>query len=114
MMPVGDGSFYLYLHAKVRDASRTKVGDRVNVEIAFDGEYEGGPIHPMPPSLAKKLEEDPAARLGWERLTPSRQKEILRYLAGLKSADALDRNIKRAIHVLAGGRARFMARAWNS
>ena len=48
MMPGGDGSFYLYLHAQLRDASRTKVGDQVTVEISFDDQYRGGPAHPMP------------------------------------------------------------------
>ena len=33
MMPVGDGSFYLYLHGDIRKASGTAVGDRVRVEI---------------------------------------------------------------------------------
>lgn len=113
MMPVGDGSFYLYLHAQIRDASRTKVGDQVTVEVSFDDQYRGGPAHPMPPLFAEKLEADPCARRGWDALPPSRQKEILRYLAGLKSSDAQSRNIARAMHVLAGGRARFMAREWN-
>ena len=37
MMPVGDGSFLLYLHAEVRKAAAREVGDVVNVAIAFDG-----------------------------------------------------------------------------
>ena len=32
MMPTGDGSFYLYLHQMIRNASRAGVGDRVTVE----------------------------------------------------------------------------------
>src|SRR5271167_3050392 len=48
MMPIGDGSFYLYLHGDVRKASGTKVGDAVAVELEFDGEYKSGPAHPMP------------------------------------------------------------------
>ena len=44
---------------------------------------------------------------------PSRQKEVLRYLTRLKSEDARARNLEKALHVLAGGKARFMARAWN-
>ena len=36
MMPVGDGSFYLYLHHDVRKASGTRLGDRVRVEVGFD------------------------------------------------------------------------------
>jgi hypothetical protein len=31
MMPVGDGSFYLYLHSNVRKASGEAVGDRVRL-----------------------------------------------------------------------------------
>src|SRR5689334_4525566 len=43
MMPVGDGSFYLYLHGDVRKASKTKVGDRADIEVEFDDGYKGGP-----------------------------------------------------------------------
>ena len=48
MMPVGNGSFYLYLHGEIRKASGTAVGDRVRVEIDFDPGYRNGPQHPMP------------------------------------------------------------------
>jgi hypothetical protein len=48
MMPKGDGSFYLYLHGDVRNASGTKVGDRVQVEVSFDSSYRNGPMHEMP------------------------------------------------------------------
>ncbi|MBV8840327.1 MAG: DUF1905 domain-containing protein [Alphaproteobacteria bacterium] len=114
MMPRGDGSFFLYLAGIVRKASGTGVGDLVTVLVRFDGSYKGGPAHPMPSWFAAPLKQNRRARAGWEQLSPSRQKEILRYFAGLKSADAQARNLKRALHVLAGGRARFMARDWNS
>lgn len=39
MMPTGKGSFYLYLQGEARSASKTKVGDRVNVELRFDPAY---------------------------------------------------------------------------
>src|SRR3989441_11489772 len=48
MMPVGDGSFYLYLHGDVRRASGTKVGDRVEIELRFDSRYRNGSQHPVP------------------------------------------------------------------
>jgi hypothetical protein len=114
MMPVGDGSFYLYLHGDVRELSGTKAGDVVNVEISFDHEYRGGPADPMPSWFEDALRLNRAAQLGWERLPPSRQKEIVRYLVRLKSLEAQQRNTKQALHVLAGGKARFMARDWNS
>jgi hypothetical protein len=111
MMPAGDGSFFLYLHAQVRKESGTALGDVVSVAIEFDGLYEGGPADPMPSWFGKGLRRNPKAQQGLERLPPSRQKEIIRYLARLKSVQAQQRNLQRALHVLAGGKARFMGRA---
>ena len=113
LMPVGDGNFFLYLHGQVRKASGTSVGDLVSITLAFDAEYKGGPAHPMPRLFGDELDRHPDAKARWTSLTPSRRKEILRYFAGLKSAAAQERNVRRALHVLAGGKARFMARDWN-
>jgi Bacteriocin-protection, YdeI or OmpD-Associated/Domain of unknown function (DUF1905) len=112
MMPAGDGSFFLYLHERVRKASTTGVGDIVTVTIAFDDGYKGGPLDPMPGWFDNALKLNPSARRGWNKLPPSRQKEILRYLVRLKSAEAQQRNMRSALGVLAGGKARFMGRAW--
>jgi hypothetical protein len=113
MMPIGDGGFYLYLHAAVRNASKAGVGDRVTVALAFDAGYRGGPMHAMPADLVQRLAAEPRCGAAWDALPPSRKKEVLRYLAGLKSAAARQRNIERALRVLAGARERFMARDWN-
>jgi Domain of unknown function (DUF1905)/Bacteriocin-protection, YdeI or OmpD-Associated len=113
LMPVGDGSFYLYLHGAVRKASGTAVGDVVGIEVRFDDEYRSGPVHPMPPWFQDALASNEPAKHGWDALIPSRKKEILRYFAGLKSRQAQSRNLARALHVLAGGEARFMARDWS-
>ena len=114
MMPVGDGSFFLYLHAEIRKASNTGVGDIVMVTLQFDEEYRSGPVDPMPRALSAGLRTNPVARKAWSKLPPSRQKEILRYLNRLKSPEALRRNVVKAIRVLAGTRARFMARPWSN
>ena len=113
LMPAGDGSFFLYLHEQVRKASGTKVGDVVSVTIEFDDAYRGGPADPMPRWFSAELRRNPAAQQGWKALPPSRQKEIVRYLVRLKSPEAQARNLRKALHVLAGGKARFMARAWS-
>lgn len=112
LMPAGDGSFYLYLHGIVRKASGTGVGDKVRVELEFDAAYKGGPMHPMPPWFRKALAADPKAKAAWGKLTPSRQKEILRYFSWLKSPEAKRRNLERAMRVLRGEPERFMARSW--
>lgn len=114
MMPAGDGSFYLYLHESVRKASQTKVGDRVTVEIAFDATYRGGPANPVPRWFSAALKENRAASQAWNALIPSRKKEVLRYLAALKSPEARARNLERAIAALSGEEVRFMARTWKN
>lgn len=113
MMPVGDGSFYLYLNAEVLKASNTRVGDVVEIELQFDAEYQPGPADPMPDWFRQALEQNQRAMQGWDELIPSLKKEILRYMARLKSTEAQVRNTQLAVHVLSGGKARFLARPWN-
>lgn len=112
MMPVGDGSFRLYLHESVRKASRTKVGERVEVEVQFNAKYKGGP-QPLPAWFRAALVKNPVAKRNWEALTPSRKKEVVRYLAALKSSEARERNLARALSALSGPPERFMGRSWS-
>lgn len=112
MMPRGNGNFYLYLHGYVRKASKTKVGDLVKVEITFDDTYRNGPMHPMPLKFSTALDKSPKAKTKWNALIPSRKKEILRYFSQLKSSEAKERNVTKAINALEGKGERFMARDW--
>ena len=114
MMPVGDGRFYLYLNGVIRAQAGVTVGDRVSVEIAFDPAYRNGPQHPVPRWFKAALAESPDALHNWEKLTPSRKKEVLRYFASLKSPEAHARNLARAISMLSGVTGRFMARTWTN
>lgn len=114
LMPTGDGSFYLYLNGDVRKEAEAEVGDDVAIELRFDISYEGGPADPMPAWFRAALARRAGARRSFEALPPSRQKEILRYFAGLKSAEAQKRNLEKALHVLSGRPGRFMARDWNT
>jgi len=114
MMPLGDGSFYLYLHGDVRKVSGTVVGDRVCVEIDFDPSYRNGPQHPMPEWFRQALAGNPQAMKNWKALIPSRKKEILRYFSRLNSPEARARNLAKVLHVLSGETGRFMARAWKN
>jgi hypothetical protein len=113
MMPMGDGSFYLYLHGIIRKASGTNVGDKIKISVQFDDTYRNGPMHPMPVWFKKELDKNPRAKKSWSMLIPSRQKEILRYISGLKSQEAQVRNLQKALHVLSGNKGRFMARDWD-
>jgi len=114
MMPMGNGAFRLYLHSPMRQASGTKVGDMVLAELRFDTGYRGGPQHPMPAWFRRPLRAHRQAWAAWQALIPSRKKEILRYLARLKSPDARKRNVARALKALTGQPVRYMARSWET
>jgi hypothetical protein len=114
MMPDGNGNFYLYLHGAMRKTSGAKVGDRVQVQVEFDAAYRNGPQHPMPKWFRQALDGNPQAKSNWAALSPSRKKEILRYLSKLVSVAARVRNETLALHVLSGQSGRFMGRAWKN
>jgi hypothetical protein len=113
MMPTGDGGFFLYLDGRLRQRAGVDVGDVVAVSLAFDADYRSGPQHEMAPAFATALDGAPEAKARWNSLPPSLQKEVLRYLANLKSDAALTRNVEKAVRVLSGAKERFMARDWN-
>lgn len=113
MMPAGDGSFYLYLHGAMRKTTGTAWGDRIRVELRFDPAYRGGPQQAAPRWFTESLRKNPEAEGGWRALSPSRKKEVVRYFNRLKSAGPRARNLTRVLHVLAGGRGRFLGREWH-
>ena len=114
MVPVGDGSFYLYLHESVRKASQTRVGDTVDVEITFDTTYHNGPLTEAPEWFSAALVVNTIAQRHWQALSPSRQKEVIRNFVGLKSQEAKDRNLEKALYVLSGKPGHFMGRDWKN
>jgi uncharacterized protein YdeI (YjbR/CyaY-like superfamily) len=83
----------------LKDSGLT-VGDEAEVEIEFDPRARGVPI---PPEFESALAVDPRLKAAFEDLTPSRRKEILQYLGSLKSKQALDRNIVKALKNLGRG-----------
>jgi hypothetical protein len=111
LMPVGDGSFYLYLNGPLREASGTAVGDRVTARVSFDASYRGGPTHAVPRSLELGLRARPKLARAWEALTPSRRKEILRYLGGLRTEAARERNVAKLLASLARPGQEYLGRA---
>lgn len=112
MMPVGDGSFYLYLDNQIRKPTQTTVGDEVTVTLRFDTTYKAGPTDSMPEELATALSANAVAATNWEKLPPSRKKDVLRYLGRLQSSDVRQSNIVRLMFVLEGNEGRYLARTW--
>jgi hypothetical protein len=111
MMPRGDGSYFLYLAGVVRKASGTKVGDRVQVEVEFDANYRGGPDE-LPVWFVDALQLDSVALANWAALSPSRQKEVVRYLLNLRSDEARERNLNQVMDMLTGNDGHWLGRDW--
>lgn len=87
----------LYLNADMRARSGIDTGDHAEVELAFDPE----PLeYVMPEKLAQALARNSKAQMTFEQLTPSRRKDIIRYLNSLKTEESLDRNIKKVMKQL--------------
>jgi hypothetical protein len=100
------GLWRLYINLAMLDQSPRRIGEELFVTIDFD---PVAPILPTCPALAQALAETPEAREVFEGLPPSRQLEIVRYLARLKAEATLARNVDRAIGFLLG-KNRFVGR----
>ncbi len=112
-----EGDWRLYINIIMAKAGKVDflksiteiVGKEVTIDVEFDPKP---PVFKMVDFLQKALDKNTAAKKSWENLTPGRQKEILRYFSWLKSDQAKERNLKKAIEVLTGTEGRFMARTW--
>src|SRR5688572_11707381 len=93
------GMWRLYLNMPMRRAANADVGDRVNVELRLD---KTSREVPSPRKFTLALGRNKKAKAAFEKLTPSRRKEILRYLNNLKQQETLERNIGKVIQFLEG------------
>ena len=91
------GAWRLYLNGPMLKVVKKHVGDEVTVRIAFDPGERSIPMHP---ALEAALKKHRAAAVVFEGLSPSRRKEIMRYINHLKSEEAVKRNVERAISFL--------------
>lgn len=96
----------LYLNTPMRKACGKDVGDKVTILINYDGIERTIAMHP---GLEEALKKNKKAREIFDKLPPHRRKEIVRYINSLKSAEAINKNIMRAISFL-NGKERFVGR----
>ena len=100
------GKWRLYLNTPMRKGAASDVGDTVKITITFDEAERTTEMHPK---LQAALKKNKKASQVFESLPPSKQKEIKRYIANLKSEAAVDRNVMKAINFLLG-KERFIGR----
>ena len=101
------GEWRLYINLKMLKNSPKRIGESIEVTIEFDPETRSIAMHD---TFRTALDSNQAAKSIFDSLSPSRQNEIVRYLASLKSAEAVEKNVKRAIDFLLG-KGRFVGRA---
>lgn len=101
------GQWRLYINLTMLDNSPKRIGETITVSIAYD---PGDRSIPANPGFLKALAENKEAMLVFETLTPSLQKEMIRYISLLKTEKSVALNIKKAIDFLLG-KGRFIGRA---
>lgn len=101
------GAWRLYINLEMLDRATERIGEQLEVTIAFDPAERIIIPHPK---LVRALRENKVAQAVFETLPPSLQKEIIRYIAHLKTEQSIDNNVKRAIDFLLG-KGRFIGRA---
>ena len=99
------GAWRLYLNTPMCRGAAKDVGDNASFQIELDPKP---PVTPMPPALKAALASDANAKAAFEALTPSRRKEIQRYLNHLKSAVTLEKNLGHVMDYLRGKEPRGM------
>lgn len=100
------GDWRLYLNTQMRQDAGLDVGDDAALEVEFDPEPR---IVPMHPKLARALSKNREAKAAFEKLVPSRQREILRYLNSIKTEESLVRNVEKVIQHLLGRRSKGLS-----
>lgn len=101
------GDWRLYINTQMLVNSPKRIGEQVELSVAFDPEERKVEMHPK---LAEALQENPEANEIFESLTPSHKLEIVRYIANLKTEASVDKNVEKAIGYLLG-KERFIGRS---
>ncbi|MGH9876670.1 MAG: YdeI/OmpD-associated family protein [Nitrososphaerales archaeon] len=101
--PDGQGSHWLKVDRKMREAAGADAGDVVTLEIAPARE-EPEPI--MPADLRKALAAVPKARVTWSDITPIARRDWIHWITSPKRPETRARRIDNACNMLAGGKRR--------
>lgn len=100
------GAWRLYINTVMLKDSPKRIGERIEVTIAFDPEERTIAPHP---EFIKALTKHKEAKKVFDSLRPSLQKEIVRYISNLKTEESVHKNIPKAIDFLLG-KGRFVGR----
>jgi hypothetical protein len=100
------GEWRLYINTAMLKNSPKRIGETIEITIAYDPDNRTIQPHPK---LVSALIKSPEAKKKFESLSLSLQKEIIRYIAQLKTDESIIKNVQKAIDFL-NGKARFIGR----
>lgn len=93
------GLWRLYINTLMLKNSPKRVGETIKVTIEYDPSDRTIKPHAK---LTEALKNNLEAKVRFDNLSPSMQKEIVRYISSLKTEESRSRNIERAINFLLG------------
>ncbi len=93
------GHWRLYINAAMLEKSPRRIGEIVQMTVAYDAVPRTIGMHRL---LKSALEQNKKAKMVFDGLPPSRQKEIVRYIAQLKTDQKIRENVLKAIGFLLG------------
>ena len=97
LVPIGGGVHRLYVNGQMLKCTSSRVGQSVSIGLEADTKER---MPNMPEGIAKALKGSAVAMKRWQNLTPSKQKEVLRYVSGIVAEAIRDRNIGRLLKIL--------------
>ncbi len=93
------GVWRLYINNKMLNNSPKRIGETIDITIEYDISDRSIKVHSK---LIKGLDDNHEAKVKFDSLPPSLQKEIVRYISNLKTESSIDRNVDKAIDFLLG------------
>ncbi|MEW6222113.1 MAG: YdeI/OmpD-associated family protein [Candidatus Hadarchaeota archaeon] len=97
LVPVGSGRHVLYVNTEIRKNVMVDVGDSVAISLGLDTEPR---VVPMPDEFKLALPRNKKAKMAFDKLPPSHQREYLNYLNSLKTPESLKINTTKVIKKL--------------
>jgi hypothetical protein len=99
LVPVKNAEYRLHVNGPMLKGAKAELGDTVKFTIEQNFNPPSAENIAMPKDFEKQLVSNKLLA-AFKALTPSRRKEILRYLNNLRTKEALGRNIEKIIRQL--------------
>lgn len=93
------GEWRFYINTVMLNNSPKRIGEHIEITVGFDPKERKIEMHPL---LKEALAENREANAVFEKLSPSRKKEIIRYISHLKTEEKIKENVEKAINFLLG------------